>query len=109
MDGQNILHCKTKGTLTVGRNRVRRVVVSFQVGIAERLAEASDDGLDGELGVVTERVGEDVAHGKVNRLLEEIVLEEDETGVDQAGVSGNVAPVVDHFSRGSQSSGNGEV
>lgn len=37
------------------------------------------------------------------------MLEEDETGVNQAGISGNVTPVVDHLSRGSQSSSNGEV
>ena len=78
-------------------NGVGLVVVRLEVSIRERLAQASDDRLDLERRLVRERIGEDVTGGDVDRLLEEIVLENDETSVDGGRVADDVLPVVEHL------------
>ena len=104
------LVCGTRSeTLTRAGEGVRGVVVRLEIRIVERLAQASDDRLDLERRLVRERIGEDVTSGDVDRLLEEIVLENDETSVDGGRVADDVLPVVEHLGRGREAAGDVEI
>lgn len=71
---------------------VRRVVIRLDVRVAEGHAHALNDGHELERGLKGKRIGENVSRGNVDGLLEEIVLEHDEAGVDGGGVAENVVP-----------------
>lgn len=61
---------------------VRLVIVGLDVGIRELEVQALRDRLDGELGGVREGVRQNVSGSNFDSLLEEIVLENDEPGID---------------------------
>ena len=76
------------------RRRVGCIIVSLDVSICERLVQAADDGLKVQLWVGTsESVGQDVSSGNLDGLLEKIVFEDDETGVQRRSIAENVFPI----------------
>lgn len=56
-----------------------------------------------------EGIGEDVASSHVDSLLEEIVLENDETVVNRRRVADDAFPVVEHLGRGRETTSDVEV
>ena len=78
-------------------DRVSRVVVRLNVRVREWLAQAGNDRLDLERGLVHHGIGKDVASGDVNRLSEQIVLKNDEAVVDTSRVADDVSPVVQNL------------
>lgn len=86
-----------KDGLTGYGGGVRRVVVRLDVRVGHGQVVARDDGLDRERGLVREGVGEDVARGDLDRLLEQVVLEDDEARVDRRRVAEDVLPVEEHL------------
>lgn len=78
---------------------VGRVVISLNVCVAQRLVEALNHGLDVERRLVRERIGQDVTGGDIYRLLEQIVLQDDETVVNNSRVADDALPVVEHLLR----------
>ena len=62
--------------------------------------------LNRELGLVRERIGEDVTRGDLDGLLEQVVLEDDEAGVEGRGVAEDVLPVLEHLRRADGAAGN---
>ena len=85
------------------------VVVRLNVSVPHGLVKARDDGLNLERGVVREGIGKDVTSGHVDALLEEIVLENDETVVNRRRVAHDAFPVVEHLGRGRETAGNIKV
>ena len=62
--------------------RVSFVVVGLDIRVCKRLVQTLDDGLEIQFWRgAGESIGQDVSGGNLDRLLEKIVFEDDETGV----------------------------
>ena len=83
--------------LLTSRKLVRRVVIRLQVRIRHGHFRARNDGGDVVLGLVRKSLRQDVADCDVDRLLEEIVLEDDESSVDLSRVVHDRIPRVQHL------------
>lgn len=70
---------------------------------------AGDDGLNRETRIMVKRVRQDVASSNINGLLVEIVLEKDETRVNETGIASDFTPGVDDRRGGGQTSSNSKV
>ena len=80
------------------RGWVSRVVVGLDVRIRERLVQAVNDGLKGQLwGGTSESVGQDVSSGNLDGLLEKVVCEDDETSIQRRGIAKNELPVLQNL------------
>jgi hypothetical protein len=88
---------RSAGRADGDRGRMRGVVVSLDVCIRKRLAHAGDDRLKSQLRSTSESVWQDVSGGNLDGLLEEIMLEDDETCVHRRGVAHNVLPVLENL------------
>ena len=77
--------------ITRSRRRVRLIIVQLDLRIHHRLVDTLHHGLDVDL--LRERVGEDVPGHDLDRLLPQIVLQDDEARVDLRGVADDGFPV----------------
>jgi len=80
------------------RGWVSRIVVGLDVCVRERLVQAVDDGLKGQLwGGTSNSVGQDVSGGNLDGLLEKVVCEDNETGIQPRGIPKNELPVLQNL------------
>jgi hypothetical protein len=71
--------------------RIRLIIVQLDIRVRQRLVETLHHGLDRDL--LRERVGEDVPRGDLDRLLPQVVLQDDEARVELRGVAEDGFPV----------------
>ena len=83
-----------KDGLTGHGGGVRRVVVRLDVRICHVLLEAGNYRLDREWRIMRLCIRQDVSCGNLDALLEEIMLEDNETSVTGSCVANNVFPVL---------------
>jgi hypothetical protein len=76
---------------TRSSRRIRLIIVQLDVRVRQRLVQTLHHGLDRDL--LRERVGEDVPRGDLDRLLPQVVLQDDETRVELRGVAEDGFPV----------------
>ena len=78
--------------------RVSFVVIGLDIRVCKRLVQTLDDGLEFQFWRGTgESIRQDVSGGNFDRLLEKIVFEDDETGVQRTGVAEDELPVLQNL------------
>lgn len=88
---------RTSCRILTSRELVRGVVVRLEIGVGHGHSQARDDRGNVVLGLVCESLGQDVANRDVDRLLEEVMLKNNETSVDFRRVVHDRVPRVQYL------------
>ena len=88
---------------------VSLIIVRLNVRVRQRFVKASHNGLNVESWLVGKGIRKDIAGGHIDRLLEQIVFEDDETGVYCRGVTQNMFPIGKHLADGCETTVDAEV